>query len=71
VEGTIEQREFTPKDGSKRVVNEIIVRHCHVIAPARGVAAAGGAASKAAVQNGESVPNLDGVESHDDEWPVR
>ena len=33
VEGTIEQREFTPKDGSKRVVSEIIVRHCHVIAP--------------------------------------
>ena len=33
VEGTIEQREFTPKDGAKRVVNEIIVRHCHVIAP--------------------------------------
>lgn len=29
VEGTIEQREFTPKDGSKRVVNEIIVRQCH------------------------------------------
>jgi single-strand DNA-binding protein len=71
VEGTIEQREFTPKDGSKRVVNEIIVRHCHVIAPARGVAASAGAASKAAVQNGESVPHLDGVESHDDEWPVR
>ena len=32
VEGTIEQREFTPKDGAKRVVNEIIVRHCHLIA---------------------------------------
>jgi hypothetical protein len=42
-----------------------------VIAPVRDVAAAAGAASKAAVQNGESIPNLDGVESHDDEWPVR
>src|SRR5215467_13185374 len=59
VEGTIEQREFRPKDGSKRVVNEIIVRHCHVIAPARSVATAAGAASKGAVQNGESIPNLD------------
>src|SRR5271165_4230848 len=40
VEGTIEQREFTPKDGSKRVVNEIIVRQCHLIAQPRGAAAA-------------------------------
>ena len=35
VEGTIEQREFTPKDGSPRTVNEIVVRSCHRIAPAR------------------------------------
>jgi len=36
VEGTIEQREFTPKDGSPRTVNEIVVRCCHLIAPPRG-----------------------------------
>src|SRR3974390_1354658 len=36
VEGTIEQRDFTPKDGAKRVVNELIVVHCHVIPPACG-----------------------------------
>ena len=35
VEGTIEQREFTPKDGSPRTVNEIVVRTCHLIAPLR------------------------------------
>ena len=70
VEGTIEQREFTPKDGAKRVVNEIIVRHCHVIGPARGVVA-GAAASEAAAQNGESIPDLEGAASHDDDWPVR
>src|ERR1700747_2152262 len=40
VEGTIEQREFTPKDGSKRTINEIVVRHCHAIAQARQAAAA-------------------------------
>jgi len=70
VEGTIEQREFTPKDGAKRVVNEIIVRHCHLIASARGAASIG-AAPKVAAQVGESVPDLEGAPSHDDDWPVR
>lgn len=69
VEGTIEQREFTPKDGAKRVVNEIIVRHCHVIGPARGVVASA-AAPGAAGANGESIPDVEGA-SHDDDWPVR
>ena len=35
VEGTLEQREFTPQDGSTRTVTEIIVRSCHLIAPPR------------------------------------
>ena len=35
IEGTVEQREFTPKDGSARMVHEIIVRSCHLIAPPR------------------------------------
>jgi single-strand DNA-binding protein len=70
VEGTIEQREFTPKDGAKRVVNEIIVRHCHLIAPARGVVASAAAAVAAATSNGESIPELESG-SHDDDWPVR
>jgi single-strand DNA-binding protein len=68
VEGTIEQREFTPKDGAKRVVNEIIVRHCHLIAPARGVVAS--AAAGAATSNFETIPELESG-SHDDDWPVR
>jgi len=70
VEGTIEQREFTPKDGAKRVVNEIIVRHCHLIAPTRGVVANAAAAVGAAASNGESIPELESG-SHDDDWPVR
>jgi single-strand DNA-binding protein len=70
VEGTIEQREFTPKDGAKRVVNEIIVRHCHVIGPARGVVASAAAPGEAA-PNSESIPDLEGAASHDDDWPVR
>lgn len=35
VEGTLEQREFTPQDGSTRTVHEIIVRGCHLIAQPR------------------------------------
>ncbi len=35
VEGTLQQRKFTPKDGSSRTVWEVIVRTCHVIEPAR------------------------------------
>jgi single-strand DNA-binding protein len=72
VEGTIEQREFTPKDGSSRTINEIVVRHCHVIAPAKQVAAAArtGAGNNAPVR--ETVLASEGGEpGHDDDWPVR
>ena len=69
VEGTIEQREFTPKDGAKRVVNEIIVRHCHLIVAPRGSVSAGAAAPTETVQNGDAVRSV-GVPHHDDDWPV-
>ena len=35
VEGMIQQRKFTPKDGTERTVHEIIVRSCHLIAAPR------------------------------------
>jgi len=39
VEGSIEQRKFTPaKDGVERTVHEVIVRNCHLVAPPRGTA---------------------------------
>jgi len=31
IEGTVQQRKFTPKDGSERTVHEVIVQSCHVI----------------------------------------
>src|SRR6516225_1551219 len=66
VEGTIEQREFTPKDGSPRTINEIVVRHCHVIAPARQAAAAG---AKVPTTAAEPVPqSAQGPADHDDDW---
>jgi single-strand DNA-binding protein len=67
VEGTIEQREFVPKDGVKRIVNEIVVRHCHVISPSRGALPTG----NGAVQSRERVPNLEGAMDHDGDWPVQ
>ena len=66
VEGTIEQREFTPKDGGTRTINEIVVRHCHVIAPARQ--AAGASSASTASNSAVTVP---GDADHDDDWPVR
>src|SRR6516225_6911610 len=61
VEGTIEQREFVPKDGVKRIVNEIVVRHCHVIAQTRGTIATGNGAA----QWRERIPDLEGAVARD------
>jgi single-strand DNA-binding protein len=70
IEGAIEQREFTPKDGSPRTINEIVVRHCHVIAPSRQTAAA--AARSGATAATDSGPQLnEGATEHDEDWPVR
>jgi single-strand DNA-binding protein len=66
VEGTIEQREFVPKDGAKRIVNEIVVRHCHVIAQRGAMSASNGAA-----QQREQLPDLEGAIAHDADWPVQ
>src|SRR5689334_5278879 len=35
VEGTLQTRQFTPKDGSQRTVYEVIARSCHLIAEPR------------------------------------
>jgi single-strand DNA-binding protein len=68
VDGTIEQREFTPKDGVKRVVNEIVVRHCHVIAQSR---AAAGATIPGIATVEPPPPESEGAAQHDDDWPVQ
>jgi single-strand DNA-binding protein len=67
VEGTIEQREFTPKDGSTRTINEVVVRHCHVIAPAKQAVAT----SSAAANNAPASTSAGTSNDHDDDWPVR
>jgi single-strand DNA-binding protein len=68
VEGTIEQRQFTPKgDGAQRTVHEVVVRNCHLIAAPRGATTKG---AEVPPSEEPSVPDLQkGVTNHDD-WPV-
>jgi single-strand DNA-binding protein len=68
VEGSIEQRQFTPKgDGAQRTVHEVVVRNCHIIAAPRGATTKGAAAS---APEEPVVPDLSkGATDHDD-WPV-
>jgi single-strand DNA-binding protein len=68
VEGTIEQRQFTPKgDGVQRIVHEVVVRNCHLIAAPRGATAKG-----AAVTTSEepAIPDLQNGAADHDGWPV-
>jgi single-strand DNA-binding protein len=65
VEGSIEQRKFTPaKDGVQRTVHEIIVRNCHLIAPRPS------AAAKSDETNAAPTPSAVNGGAHDDTWPV-
>lgn len=65
VEGSIEQRKFTPaKDGVQRTVHEIIVRHCHLVAPPRG--ASPGSAEPDTV----SPIEIDNGAAEYESWPV-
>jgi single-strand DNA-binding protein len=71
VEGTIEQRQFTPKDGSQRTVNDIVVRYCHLIAqPRNGTTGSRTDSVSAAPVNGHAVASPEGS-VQDDSWPVR
>jgi single-strand DNA-binding protein len=54
VVGTVQQRQFTPKDGSQRTVYEIVVQHAHVIAKNRHPAAGQDAGAQASVASAAS-----------------
>ena len=63
VDGRIEQRKFIARDGSKpRIVHEIVVSQCHVIAPIRRGNKAGDSATGKNAANG-SVSVAAGVEN--------
>jgi single-strand DNA-binding protein len=64
IEGTLQQRKFTPKDGSERTIHEVIVQSCHVIGnPAQ---------PNAAAENSVAVASPNGDTDHDeaDTWPI-
>lgn len=65
VEGTVQQRKFTPKDGSERTVHEVIVQSCHIIGTSAPAAVAGETDAAAAASNGD--PDHDEAV---DTWPL-
>ena len=68
VEGTIEQRQFTPKgDGVQRIVHEVVVRNCHLIAAPRGATAKGPAVT---APEEPAIPDLQNGATDHDGWPV-
>jgi single-strand DNA-binding protein len=70
VEGTLQQRKFTPKDGSTRTVWEVVVRSCHLIEPARIERAAAKSATTAPSQPAEPAISEEGGPRTDADWPV-
>ena len=68
VVGTIEQRQFTPKgDGTQRIVHEVVVRTCHLIAAPRTAGAKAGAVATA---EEPAIPELQTGAADNDAWPV-
>ncbi len=65
IDGTLQQRKFTPKDGSERTIHEVIVQSCHVIGNS--------APSSAATESATAVPSANGDLDYDeaaDTWPI-
>lgn len=60
IEGVLQQRKFTPKDGVTRTVYEVIVKSCHRIAANR----------RSGVPGGETASESTQQEEVDVEWPV-
>lgn len=71
VEGSIEQRQFTPKkDGIQRTVHEIVVRSCHIIAPLRGSAGKPTPNGNGLVPEELPDPEAETEAGNHDRWPV-
>lgn len=68
VEGTIEQRQFTPKGGgSQRTFHEVVVRSCHLIAAPPGFHT-NGAATTSSEESVVPDPHNGAIDHAD--WPV-
>ena len=68
IEGSLQTRQFTPKDGSQRTIYEVVVRSCHLVEPARTKHEI--PASNEPAIDYASVAEGSGGASNDGEWPV-
>jgi single-strand DNA-binding protein len=68
--GSIQQRQFTPKDGSTRTVQEVVVQKCHRIAAQREAVSASTAVSDVNAREDESLSNQHAVPENDDAWAI-
>jgi len=70
VEGSLQTRQFTPKDGSQRTVYELIVKTCHLVeVPHNGHEPP--AANEPAVEHDLAAEQTgSGVIGNADEWPA-
>ena len=70
IEGTLQQRKFTPKDGSTRTVHEVVVRSCHLVeSPRIDRPVAAGAPLTSDKVPPQMVEPQEG-ETRDASWPV-
>lgn len=67
VEGSVQQRKFTPADGVTRTLHEIHVKSCHIIAAARIERETAPAAGDSDLPGAAVNP---GAHHHDEKWPV-
>ena len=69
VEGSIQTRQFTPKDGSQRTVYEVIVKSCHLVEPPRGKLEAP-AVNQPEMEHDLAATQALGAASNQHEWPA-
>ena len=68
-EGTIQQRQYIPTDGSKRTVNEVVVKRCHLIAPSRTRTNTDGVETVTSVE-GDTHDSNGSTEALHQNWPL-
>src|SRR5215831_1289790 len=68
VEGSLQSRQFTPKDGGQRTIYEVVVRSCHLVERPRAKHEIP-AANEPVIEYATD-PEGSGVASNDGEWPV-
>lgn len=70
LEGTLQQRKFTPKDGVTRTVHEVVVKVCHVVAPSRFHRESDAGPEVQSPGQGDAGAETNEGGSHDVTWPV-